>query len=127
MPRRKIHIDGPEPLPAPRARHSRKARTPSTSTAEVLPLDAEIHSDRDAAAYAKALMRIRVPVAALLVERRLPLDRILRIAPGTVLKFDRSCAQPLELEVGGRRIAVGEAVTVGEQLGLRITALKQGA
>ena len=156
MPRRKIHIDGPEPLPAPRARHSRKAGTPSkrvrgelasvrhgageaaaslrqmldstaTSTAEVLPLCAEIHSDRDAAAYAKALLRIRVPVAALLVEQRLPLDRILRIAPGTVLKFDGPCAQPLELEVGGRRIAVGEAVTVGEQLGLRITGLKQGA
>jgi flagellar motor switch/type III secretory pathway protein FliN len=83
----------------------------TTSTAEVLPLSAEIHSGRDAAAYAKALLRIRVPVAALLVERRLPLERILRIAPGTVLKFDRSCAQPLEVEVGGRRIAMGEAVT----------------
>ena len=165
MPKRKIHIDGPEPLPAARPRRRGKVKTPSkrgrgelaavrqgageaaaslrqmldsisTSTAEILPIRtetfcaeiprAEIHGNPDAAAYAKALMKIKVPVAALLVERRLPLDRILRIAPGTVLKFDRSCAQPLELEVGGRRIAVGEAVTMGEQLGLRITALIHG-
>ena len=77
----------------------------------------------EAALYAGALLKIRVPVAAVLAERRLPMGQVLRIAPGTVLKFDASCVRPLELEAGGRRIAVGEAVTIGERFGLRITEL----
>jgi flagellar motor switch protein FliN/FliY len=77
----------------------------------------------EAAVYAEALMKIRVPAAAVLAERRLPMGQVLRITPGTVLRFGTSCARPLELEVGGRRIAVGEAVTIGEHFGLRITEL----
>ena len=71
----------------------------------------------NAAAYADALMKIKVPLAVVLAEKRMPLERILRIAPGAVLKFDKPCTEPLEVEVGGRRIAAGETVTVGEQLG----------
>jgi len=77
----------------------------------------------EAAVYAQALMKINVSVAAVLAEKRLPLGRVLNITPGTILRFGKPCDQPLELEVGGRRIATGEAVTFDEQFGFRITSI----
>jgi flagellar motor switch protein FliN/FliY len=77
------------------------------------------------AQYASELLKIQVSAAAVLADKRIPLGRVLHITPGTILKFGKSCEQPIELEVGGRRIATGEAVTVGERFGLRITSLNK--
>jgi len=79
----------------------------------------------EAAVYARELLKIRVSVAAVLADKRLPVGRVLHITPGTILKFGKSCDQPIELEVGGHRIASGEAVTIGERFGLQITSLNK--
>jgi flagellar motor switch protein FliN/FliY len=110
---------------AKRTRQPSPKRRPDLDVARREPRGAEsdTRGASEAAVYAEALMKIRVPVAAVLAERRLPMGQVLRIAPGSILRFGTMCDQPLELEVGGRRIAAGEAVAIGERLGLRITAL----
>jgi flagellar motor switch protein FliN len=45
------------------------------------------------------------------------------MSPGTILQFDKSCEEMLELAVGNHNIACGEAVKVGDKFGLRITSI----
>jgi flagellar motor switch/type III secretory pathway protein FliN len=73
--------------------------------------------------YTRSLLKTKVPVSVILAEQRQPISRILELVPGTIIQFDKSCEEMLDLEVGGHRIARGEAVKVGEKFGLRITAI----
>lgn len=73
--------------------------------------------------YVRSLMRIRVPVVVTLAQKRQRLSRIMELGPGSIIQFDKSCEEMLELDVGGRRVASGEAVKVGDKFGLRISAI----
>jgi flagellar motor switch protein FliN len=72
-------------------------------------------------AYTRSLLQIRVPVLATLAENRLPLGRILELGPGSIIQFEKSCEEMLDMYVGEQRIATGEAVKIGDKFGLRIT------
>ncbi|MFZ5832654.1 MAG: FliM/FliN family flagellar motor switch protein [Planctomycetota bacterium] len=73
--------------------------------------------------YSRSLMRIRVPLVVVLAEQRQPLHRIVELGPGSIIQFDKSCEEMLDLEAGGHRIACGEAVKVGDKFGLRVTSI----
>src|SRR4029450_7396342 len=73
--------------------------------------------------HAGNVLRIEVPVTVTLASDRLTISRILEIAPGTLLQVKSPCNEPLTLSVGDCDVALGEAVTVGERLGLRITSM----
>jgi flagellar motor switch/type III secretory pathway protein FliN len=68
-------------------------------------------------------LRIQVPVLVTLAQKRQPLGRIVELSPGAILQFDKSCEEMLELFVGDRPIACGEAVKVGDKFGLRVTSI----
>jgi flagellar motor switch protein FliN len=72
--------------------------------------------------YARALLQIRVPVTVTLAAQRKPIQEILELGPGSIVKFDKTCDEPLELMVGERVIATGEVVKVGDKFGLRVGA-----
>jgi flagellar motor switch protein FliN len=72
--------------------------------------------------YARGLLRIRVPVTVTLAAQRKPIQEIIELGPGSIVKFDKTCDEPLELMVGERVIATGEVVKVGDKFGLRIGA-----
>lgn len=73
--------------------------------------------------YTRSLLKIKTPLAVTLASKRFPVSRILEIGPGTILTFEKSCDDPLTLEVGGQAVAQGETVKVGEKFGLRLTAM----
>jgi flagellar motor switch/type III secretory pathway protein FliN len=73
--------------------------------------------------YTRSLLRIKVPVVVTLAEKRQPLNRIVELGPGSIIQFDKSCEEMLDLEVGNQAVASGEAVKVGDKFGLRITAM----
>jgi flagellar motor switch/type III secretory pathway protein FliN len=73
--------------------------------------------------YAKSLLKIQVPVVVTLARKRQPLGRVLELGPGSILQFDKSCEEMLELDVGGLRVALGEAIKVGDKFGLRIVSM----
>jgi len=73
--------------------------------------------------YTRSLLRISVPVTVTLAEKKQPLGRIIELGPGSIIQFDKSCEQMLDLSAAGRKIAVGEAVKVGDKFGLRITSI----
>ena len=73
--------------------------------------------------YSRSLLRIRVPVTVSLATKKQRLGAILEIGQGSIVQFDKPCDEMLELEIGGHRIALGEAVKVGDKFGLRITSI----
>lgn len=74
-------------------------------------------------AYSRSLLRIKVPVVVTLAHKRQSLDQIMELGPGSIIQFEKSCEEMLELDVGGRPVATGEAVKVGDKFGLRINAI----
>ena len=73
--------------------------------------------------YARSLLRISVPVMVTLATTRLSLKRILQLGPGSIVPLEKSCEDPLTLQVGNHDLAVGEAVKVGDKFGLRINSM----
>lgn len=75
----------------------------------------------DLPSYTKSLLRIKVPVSVTLAEKRQPISQIIELGPGSIIQFEKSCEEALDLDVGTRRVAKGEVVKVGDKFGLRIT------
>lgn len=74
--------------------------------------------------YIRSLLRIRVPVMVTLASKRQSVGSTLELGPGSMIQFDKSCEELLELEVGNTTIGLGEAVKVGDKFGLRLMSLK---
>lgn len=77
----------------------------------------------DLPSYTKSLLKIKVPVSVTLAEKRQPISQILELGPGSIIQFEKSCEENLDLDVGTRRVAKGEVVKVGDKFGLRITQM----
>lgn len=69
------------------------------------------------------LLNMRVQLEVVLAERPLPFHNILKLAPGSIIEFDRASDSELTLAVGNRKIGGGQAVKVGEYFGLHINWL----
>lgn len=69
------------------------------------------------------VLNLSVPVIVKLAEKKIGLAEVLRLQSGTILEFDKSSDKPLELMINNKTIAVGDAVKVGENFGLRITQI----
>ena len=74
--------------------------------------------------FAQGLLKIRVPVQVTLAAQRKSIQEIIDLGPGAIVKFNKTCDEPLELCVGERLIATGEVVKVGDKFGVRIGARK---
>ena len=70
------------------------------------------------------ILRLRVPVKVRVAQRQMPLGEILKIAPGTILEFDRDVEEHLDLMVNNHQIGSGLAVKVNESFGIRITSIR---
>ena len=105
-----------KPAPAPKPTPKPPAKSPEPPKRTVAKL-------RELPNYTRSLLRIEVPVIVTLAENRLPLHRIVELGPGSMIQFEKSCEDMLELSIGDRRVAEGEAVKVGDKFGLRITSI----
>lgn len=73
--------------------------------------------------YAKSLLRIKVPVVVTLAAKKQPVGRIVELGPGSIIQFDKSCEEMLEMHVNHQLVGEGEAVKVGDKFGIRLTSL----
>jgi flagellar motor switch protein FliN/FliY len=71
-------------------------------------------------AQTRGLLKIPVIVTVTLAQQRHPIREITELGPGTIVKFEKTYDEPLELTVGELPIASGEVVKVGDKFGLRI-------
>jgi flagellar motor switch protein FliN/FliY len=73
--------------------------------------------------FARNLLRIRVPLQVTLASQRKSIHEIVELGPGSIVKFDKTCDEPLQLTIGNTAIAQGAVVKVGDKFGLRINGL----
>lgn len=73
--------------------------------------------------YSRSLLKVTVPVSVVLATKRESVNDVVELAPGTIVKFSKSCEEPLILYVGNQRVAEGEAVKVGDKFGFRVTGM----
>ncbi len=97
-----------------------KADTPSESTPVQSGFETELSLLPE---YSRRLLQIRVPVCVMLASQRKSIQEIIELGPGSIVKFDKTCDEPLELCVGDRPVAHGEVVKVGDKFGLKISGL----
>ena len=68
----------------------------------------------------RSMMGITTDVRVTLARRKISLDEVLNLAPGTMLSFETHCDTPLTLEANRTPIATGETVKIGDRFGIRI-------
>jgi flagellar motor switch protein FliN len=81
------------------------------------------HSAAELPHYTRSLLHIRVPISVTLATKRQPIGQIMELGAGSIIHFEKSCEEMLDLYVGEHPVAKGEAVKVGEKFGLRITSV----
>src|SRR4029077_7421590 len=73
--------------------------------------------------YSRRLLQILVPVQVTLASQRKSIQEIIELGPGSIVKFDKTCDEPLELCIGERPIAQGDVVKIGDKFGLKISGI----
>ena len=67
------------------------------------------------------ILNIQVPVIVRLAEKEVPMREVLNMSIGSIIEFDKSVDDLLELMVNNQPIGLGEAVKIGEKFGLKVT------
>ncbi len=62
-----------------------------------------------------------LPIDVELDREVMPVKRILQLRVGSVIKFQRSAGENIDILVGGALVATGEIVVLEESIGVRIT------
>ncbi len=70
-----------------------------------------------------AVLRLEVPLIVRLGERTLSTREVLALVPGSIIELPKHSDEPLDLLVNNRQIGHGTAVKIGENFGIRITAI----
>jgi flagellar motor switch protein FliN/FliY len=73
--------------------------------------------------YSRSLLQIQVPVSVRLASKKESILEIIELSPGTMIKFNKACDQPLHLYVGDQKIATGEAIKIGDHFGFRLSQM----
>jgi len=71
----------------------------------------------------RTILELTVPVIVQIGERRVPVEEVLALAPGSILELPKNADEPLDLLINNKTIGHGEAVKVGENFGIRINRI----
>ena len=74
----------------------------------------------------EGLMGVPVKVSVEVGRAKMTLSELVKLSPGSVVELDRDAHQPVDILVGGKLVARGEVVTIGDKYGVRVTSV-QGA
>jgi len=79
------------------------------------------HRLEDLPGYTRSALKVKVPVSTILARGKKPIKTVLELGVGSVIQFEKSCDEMLDVEVGQNIvIATAEAVKVGDRFGFRI-------
>ncbi len=69
------------------------------------------------------ILKLSVPVIVQIGRRRMSMDDVLALGPGAIIELERKSEEELDLLANNKPIASGVAVKVGENFGIRVTAV----
>lgn len=73
------------------------------------------------------LMDVNLDVTVELGRREMLIQDVLNLGHGSILELDRDASAPVDVLVNGKILARGEVVVVGDNFGVRLTSLVDGA
>lgn len=71
----------------------------------------------------QTIMRLKVPVIVQIGRRRIQVDAVMALGPGSILELSKNADEELDLLVNNKRIGTGAAVKVGENFGLKLSQI----
>jgi flagellar motor switch protein FliN/FliY len=71
----------------------------------------------------RSLLQIEVPLIVQLASRPMPVREVLGLCPGAIIDLGKPSDDELEILVNNKPIGLGRAVKVGENYGVRVTAV----
>jgi len=71
----------------------------------------------------KSILRLEVPVIVQIASRRMRVGEVAKLTPGAIVELPKLANDELDILISNRRIGSGTAVKVGENFGIRITAV----
>lgn len=71
----------------------------------------------------RSILSLEVPIIVLLGERRMTTAEVVSLIPGAIIELTKKVDEELTLMVNNRPLATGTAVKVGENFGLRLSAV----
>jgi len=69
------------------------------------------------------ILALEVPLVVRLAHRSMSIGEIMSLSPGTIMEFERTVDQELDLMINNCQIGAGVAVKVDERFGLKITLI----
>ncbi len=69
------------------------------------------------------IMDIPVTLSMELGRTKISIKELLEMKAGSVIELQRTASEPMEIHVNGTLVAMGEAVTVGDKYGVRLTSV----
>ena len=69
----------------------------------------------------KCLLQLEVPLIVLIAKHKLSVEEVRNLAPGAIIELPKGSEEDLGILVNNQGIAMGKAVKVGENFGVRIT------
>lgn len=66
------------------------------------------------------LLDMNVPITVTIGQTEIPVQRLLRLGPGSVLKLDKSIDEPVDLHLRNTRFATGSVVVVEGRFAVKI-------
>jgi len=112
-----------EPEPTEEPEESHDAPEPSPAVSPSIPQSQRISGFSELPAYSRSMLNIKVPMRVILASKKMHVHDIINLGEGTIIQFNKSCEDALDVEIGRQRIAEGEAVKIGDKFGVRITSI----
>lgn len=69
------------------------------------------------------LLDMNVPITVTIGQTEIPVQRLLRLGPGSVLKLDKSTDEPVDLYLRDTKFATGSVVVVDGRFAVKITQI----
>lgn len=69
----------------------------------------------------RQVLRLEVPIVVRLGDRKMRVNDVVRLVPGSIIELQKSAEAELDLLCNDRQIGNGTAVKVGENFGIRLT------
>ena len=69
------------------------------------------------------ILELEVPLIVQIASRTMPIREVIELEHGSIIEFPRSADEELEILVNNKPVGQGTAVKVGENFGIRISAI----
>ncbi len=68
----------------------------------------------------KRILKLPVPIIVILAEKQITFESAINLSEGSIIEFNKSNNEPLDMLVNNHKIGKGRAIKIGENFGLRV-------